>query len=199
MDGFDVNDEKILFPTKKEWEAWLKKNHSSAKGIWLILAKKGARETSVSYLDAVDVALMYGWIDSLKRGHNASTWIQRFTPRGKTSMWSKINREKAENLIREKKMRPAGQREVDRAKEDGRWARAYDGAKSSEVPSDLNAALLKNKKAQAFFAQLSSTNRYAILFRVQTAKKPETRARKITEFVAMLARGETIYPQRAPK
>lgn len=194
-----MNDEKILFPTKKEWEAWLKKNHSSAKGIWLILAKKGARETSVSYLDAVDVALMYGWIDSLKRGHNASTWIQRFTPRGKTSMWSKINREKAENLIREKKMRPAGQREVDRAKEDGRWARAYDGAKSSEVPSDLNAALLKNKKAQAFFAQLSSTNRYAILFRVQTAKKPETRARKITEFVAMLARGETIYPQRAPK
>jgi len=193
-----MNEDQIRFASQKEWEAWLKKNHASAKGLWLILAKKGAAKPSVSYAEAVDAALMYGWIDGLKRSRDESTWLQRFTPRGKTSIWSKINRDKAEALIRAKKMKPAGQREVDRAKEDGRWQKAYDSAKSSEVPSDLTAALSKNKKAAAFFATLSGTNRYAILFRIQTVKKAETRTRKITEFVSMLARGETIYPQKKP-
>ena len=187
-------DDTFTFVNAKAWRTWLKKNSRSARVAHLVLAKAGSELQTLSYQEALEEALCYGWIDGKKRSHTAESWIQTFTPRAKRSIWSKINREKALALIASGRMEAPGLREVERAKEDGRWDRAYDSAKTATVPPDLAAALRKNAKASAFFKTLNGANRYAILFRIQTVKKAETRARKIAEFVAMLARGETLHP-----
>jgi uncharacterized protein YdeI (YjbR/CyaY-like superfamily) len=164
----------------------------------LRIAKKGAKRT-ITYAEALEVALAWGWIDSQKRALDANAWLQRFSPRKADSPWSKINRAKAEALIAAEAMQAPGLAEVERAKQDGRWARAYDGARASSVPADLAEALARNARAKAFFEALDSANRYAILYRVQTAKKPETRAERVQRFVAMCARHETVHPKRPAK
>jgi uncharacterized protein YdeI (YjbR/CyaY-like superfamily) len=161
-----------------------------------MLTKKGGGPPALSYADALDVALVWGWIDGQKRAHDERAWLQRFTPRRARSAWSKINCAKAEALIRAGEMQPAGLAEVERARQDGRWDAAYDSARTAQVPDDLAQALARNKPASAFFAELDGTNRYAILYRVQTAKKPETRAARIAKFVAMLSKRETLHPVR---
>jgi uncharacterized protein YdeI (YjbR/CyaY-like superfamily) len=187
----------LLFKDQKAWTAWLSKNHAvraAPSAVWLRIAKKGAEVKSLSYDEAVEGALCYGWIDGQKKAYDESTWLQRFTPRGPKSGWSKINRQKAEDLIARGKMKPAGLKAVEGAKQDGRWAAAYDSARTATLPDDFQAELDKNDKAKAFFATLNSANRYAILYRIQTAKKIETRAKRIQQFIAMLERNETIYP-----
>lgn len=180
------------------WSAWLKSNHARSRGVLLRIAKKGAKRT-ITYAEALEVALAWGWIDSQKRALDANAWLQRFSPRKADSPWSKINRAKAEALIAAEAMQAPGLAEVERAKQDGRWARAYDGARASSVPADLAEALARNARAKAFFEALDSANRYAILYRVQTAKKPETRAERVQRFVAMCARHETVHPKRPAK
>ena len=182
------------FAGQQEWAAWLDANHATARGIWLKLAKKAAGVPSVTYAEALESALCYGWIDGQKKALDDEWWLQKFTPRAPKSVWSKINRQKAEQLIEAGAMRPAGLRAVEAAQADGRWARAYDSQATSTVPADLQAALDANPEAAAFFVTLDSRNRYAILFRTASAKKSETRARRIEQFVAMLARHETLYP-----
>jgi len=190
-------EEPILaFEGVAEWNAWLKANHAKADAVLLRLAKKKGTEKVLTYAEALGAALTWGWIDSQKRALDATAWLQRFSRRTATSPWSKINRKKAEELIAAKSMAAPGLAEVERARKDGRWERAYDGAKSSVVPPDLVAALAKNARARVFFEGLDGTNRYAILFRVQTAKRPETRAERIQRFVSMCARHETLHPPR---
>ena len=189
-----MTDPTLTFATQQEWEAWLEKHGSSCAGAWLRLAKKSAEQPTVSYAQALEGALCYGWIDGKKQAENAHYWLQRFTPRTARSIWSKINKDKAQALIASGRMGPAGLQEVQRAQEDGRWDAAYASASTSTVPEDLQRALDAHPKAQKFFDTLSSRNRYAILFRVHNAKKPETRARKIAEFVEMLSKGETLHP-----
>jgi uncharacterized protein YdeI (YjbR/CyaY-like superfamily) len=184
----------LYFQHQKDWSLWLKKNHESAAGVWLRIAKKSSSSSSVSYAEALEAALCYGWIDGQKRSDSEQIWLQKFTPRGKKSIWSKINREKALALIKSGQMQPAGHRQIECAKNDGRWEAAYDSARTSVIPADLQAALDRNAKAQAFFKILDSSNRYAILFRIQTVKKAETRAQKIQQFVLMLERNEKIHP-----
>jgi uncharacterized protein YdeI (YjbR/CyaY-like superfamily) len=178
-----------------EWHAWLASHHAGSSGILLRLPKQGFERT-LTYAEALDVALAWGWIDSQKRPLDATAWLQRFTPRTPKSPWSKINRAKAEALIASGKMEAPGLAETERAKRDGRWDRAYDGARSSEVPADLAAAFARNARALAFFEALDRANRYAILYRVQTAVKPATRSERIARFVDMCARHETIHPPR---
>ena len=185
---------RLSFETRSAWAVWLAKNHRGCSGVWLRLAKKSSGVASVTYPEAIDTALCYGWIDGQKKPDDESYWLQRFTPRTGKSIWSKINREKALALIASRRMRAAGRKEIERAKADGRWEGAYDGARTSTVPADLQAALDRNKKAKAFFATLDGANRYAILFRVQTAKKPQTRAKRIQTFIQMLARHEKLHP-----
>jgi uncharacterized protein YdeI (YjbR/CyaY-like superfamily) len=186
-----------LFATAEAWETWLRDNHDRASGIWLKIAKKGVA-TSVSYAEALDVALCWGWIDARKDKLDARFWLQRFSPRTKTSRWSKVNREHVARLIKAGRMQKAGLAAIDAAKADGRWAKAYDSPSRATVPPDLESALAERPKAREFFGKLDSRNRYAILYRLQEAKKPETRARRLETFVAMLARGEVIHP-RSPK
>lgn len=186
----------MSFRQRKNWQTWLDKNHATATGIWLKLAKKGTGNQSVSYDEALEIALCYGWIDGQKKAHDESFWLQKFTPRGPKSVWSKINRTKAEELIKRGQVKPAGQKAIASAKQDGRWDAAYDSARGATVPSDLQAELDKNAKARAFFATLSGINRYAVLYRIQTAKKPETRAKRIQQFIRMLEKHETVYPNR---
>jgi uncharacterized protein YdeI (YjbR/CyaY-like superfamily) len=183
----------LSFENKAAWAAWLAKNHGASSGVWLRLAKKSSGVASVTYAEAIDVALCYGWIDGQKKSESEQHWLQRFVPRKGRSIWSKINREKALSLIARGEMKPAGLREIERAKGDGRWKDAYDSARSATVPSDLQAALDANAKAKAFFATLNARNRYAVLFRIQTAKKAETRARRIQTFVQMLEKHETLH------
>ena len=166
----------------------------SSAGVWLKLAKKGAGIESVTHPEALEVALSYGWIDGRRRSLDEHSWLQRFTPRGPRSKWSKMNRAKAIELIERGEMKPAGLREVERAKEDGRWAAAYDAQSSATVPDDLQRELDQRPEARVFFATLDSRNRYAILHRIQDAKRSETRARRIAKYVAMLAAGRKIYP-----
>ncbi|MED5618372.1 YdeI/OmpD-associated family protein [Ideonella sp. BN130291] len=175
------------------WERWLKRHHAGSDGVWLEIAKKGAPEPTLSYAEALEVALCYGWIDGQKKG-GEPYWLQRFTPRRARSIWSKVNRAKAEALIEQGRMQPAGLKEVERAKADGRWADAYDSPSQASVSPELQAAFDANPKAAAFFATLDSTNRYAVLWRVQTAKRPETRAKRIAQLVEMLARHEKLHP-----
>jgi uncharacterized protein YdeI (YjbR/CyaY-like superfamily) len=183
----------IAFASAGDLEAWLEKNHETSKGIWLKIAKKGSGETTVNYAEALEVALCHGWIDSQKGALDETFFVQRFTPRGPRSKWSKINVDKVAALIKAKRMRPAGLAEVEKAQADGRWEAAYDGQRTITVPDDLQKELDANPKAAAFFKTLSSVNRYAILYRIQEAKKPETRARRIEKFLGMLERGETVH------
>jgi uncharacterized protein YdeI (YjbR/CyaY-like superfamily) len=185
----------LSFATPEDWAAWLEEHHADAPGLWLEIAKAASGIPSVTYAEAVEVALCYGWIDGQKARGDELRWRQRFTPRGPRSKWSRINREKAEALIAAGAMRPAGLREVERAKADGRWEAAYDGQRTMGVPDDLRAALDANPTASAAFAELDSANRYAILYRVHDAKRPETRARRIATYVDMLARGERLHPR----
>ena len=181
------------FRDGKAWEAWLAKNHAASDGLWIEFGKRDSGIVSIWYPEALECALCYGWIDGQSKGNDELTYWQKFTPRGKRSIWSKINRAKVQALIESGRMRAAGLAEIERAKSDGRWDRAYDSPANAEVPEDLTAALKRNAKARRFFETLSGQNRYAILFRIQTAKKAETRARRIGDFVAMLARGETFH------
>jgi uncharacterized protein YdeI (YjbR/CyaY-like superfamily) len=189
----------LSFATASAWSEWLATHHASSRGLWLKIAKKKSGSTSLTYAEALDGALAWGWIDGQKATFNDVWWLQRFTPRRAKSAWSKINRAKVETLIAAGTMAAPGLAEVERAKRDGRWDRAYDGARSSSVPADVVAAFARNARARAFFETLDAANRYAILYRVQTAKKPETRAERITRFVALCARHETIHPRRHTK
>ncbi len=183
----------LAFASAAEWEAWLDEHHASSAGVWLRLARKGSGIESVSRSDALDAALCYGWIDSQAASLDHHFWLQRFTPRTASSKWSKVNQQKVEKLIEAGRMRPAGLAEIERAKRDGRWDRAYDSPSTAAVPDDLRRALDENPRAREFFDRLDSRNRYAILHRIQTAKRAETRARRIEKFVAMLDAGETLY------
>jgi uncharacterized protein YdeI (YjbR/CyaY-like superfamily) len=182
-----------LFASRAQLEAWLGEHHAESEGIWLKIAKKGSNVTSVSYAEALELGLCFGWIDSQKRGFDEKHFLQRFTPRRPRGRWSQINREKAEGLIASGAMRPPGQAEVDAAKADGRWDAAYAGQRTAEVPDDLRRELERNEAARDFFAKLDSANRYAILYRLQDAKKAETRERRLQKFIAMLERGEKIH------
>ena len=183
----------LPFASKKKWADWLAKQHDKSNGVWLKLGKKGTGISSVTYEDALDVALCYGWIDGQKKGFDDQYWLQKFTPRGSKSIWSKINTEKAEKLIASGEMRPAGLKAIEAAKQDGRWEAAYESQKNISVPEDFQSALEKNKKAKAFFVTLNSANRYSFLFRLQTAKKAETRKKRIRQFVEMLEKGEKFH------
>ena len=182
------------FDGPADWAAWLKRHHASSTGVWLRIAKKGAPTASISHPEALELALCYGWIDALSRSDGPHYWLRRFTPRAARSLWSKVNREKALALVAAGRMQPAGLKEMQRAQADGRWDAAYDPGSTSAIPPDLQAALAAIPAAQAFFATLDSQNRYAVLFRLQTAKRAETRARRLANFVAMLARGEKLHP-----
>jgi uncharacterized protein YdeI (YjbR/CyaY-like superfamily) len=181
-----------LFVAPADMEAWLEVNHDVSDGLWLKIAKKESGRRSVSYAEALELALCFGWIDSQKRGFDDRYFLQRFTPRRPRGRWSKINREKAETLIAAGRLRPAGQAEVEAAKADGRWEAAYEGQRTATVPSDLKRELDANRAAAEFFASLSSANRYSIIYRLEEAKKPETRERRLRKFLAMLERGEKV-------
>jgi uncharacterized protein YdeI (YjbR/CyaY-like superfamily) len=181
------------FKDAAAWESWLAKNQTANDGLWMRLAKKASGKKSITYPEALEVALCYGWIDGLKRPESETTWLQRFVPRRQRSMWSKINREKALGLIASGKMKPAGLREVERAKQDGRWDRAYDSPKNAPVHPDFQKALDENPRANEFFKTISKVNRYAIIWRLHTAKKSETRERLTRTFIDMLENGKTLH------
>ena len=193
--GETADDKPTLaFEDRTAWRAWLEINHAKSSGVWLRMAKKASGIPSITYAEAIDVALSYGWIDGQSKSEGETHWVQKFTPRTARSIWSKRNREKVLALIAAGEMKPSGLAEVERAKKDGRWDAAYDGPRTMTVPVDLQAALAKSKRAKAFFESLDSRNRFAILFRLKTAKKAETRARRLKQFVEMLGRGEKIHP-----
>jgi uncharacterized protein YdeI (YjbR/CyaY-like superfamily) len=182
----------LPFESQQEFADWLAKHHDHSDGIWLKLSKKGAYISSVTYDEAVETALCYGWIDGQKKGFDEKFWLQKFTPRRSKSIWSKINREKAEKLIASGQMQPAGLAAVKLAKQDGRWEAAYDSQGTITIPDDFKSGLETNPKAKDFFESLTSAKRYSFLFRIQTAKKPETRQKRIRQFVEMLEKGETF-------
>jgi len=182
-----------LFKTQKAWEAWLRKNAAASTGIWVRMAKKNAALKSINHQETLEVALCYGWIDGQTKLYDEDSWLQKFGPRGPRSIWSKINREKVLALIKSKRMRPAGLAAIERAKANGQWDAAYDSPKNAAPPPDLQKALNANPKAKAFFATLTGSNRYAVLFRIQTAKRPETRVKRIAKFVEMLEKKETFH------
>jgi len=184
---------QIAFASDAEWEAWLEQHHADSPGVAMKIAKKASGIPSVAYPEVLDIAICFGWIDGRRNALDDRYFLQRFTPRRARSRWSQINRDKAEALIKAGRMRPAGLAEVERAKSDGRWAAAYGGQRAMGVPEDLQRELDARPQAAAFFAQLSSQNRYSILYRLHDAKRPETRARRLEQFVAMLEAGETIH------
>jgi uncharacterized protein YdeI (YjbR/CyaY-like superfamily) len=184
----------LPFASQQKWEEWLHEHHGTSKGLWLKIAKKGTEVATVNYAEALDVALAFGWIDGQKGALDEAFWLQKFTPRTPRSKWSKVNRDKAEALIAAGRMRPAGLAAVEQARADGRWEAAYDSQSKATVPEDLQRELDANPEAAAFFATLNSVNRYAILYRIHEAKKPETRARRIEKFIGMLNRREMIHP-----
>lgn len=183
----------VLFASPAELEAWLEESHADSEGIWLKIAKKGSGIDSVSYAEALELALCFGWIDSQKRSYDEKHFLQRFTPRRPRGRWSRINRDKAEELIAAGTMRPAGMAEVEAAKADGRWEAAYEGQRNAKVPEDLRRELEHSESARRFFDTLDSANRYAIVYRLNDAKKPETRERRLRRFVEMLERGEKLH------
>lgn len=185
---------KLPFASAAEWERWLEDNHAEAGGVWIEMAKKGTGIESVRYPEVLEGALSFGWIDGRREALDERYFLQRYTPRRPRSRWSRINRDTAERLMAEGRMRPAGLAEVERARADGRWDAAYEGQRRMTVPDDLQRELDARPEAKAFFAQLSSQNRYAILYRLHEAKRPETRARRLATFVAMLEAGEAIHP-----
>ena len=184
----------VLFESLQEWENWLDAHHAQPQGVWLKIAKKGTPVSSVSYADALDTALCYGWIDGQKKPYDSAFWLQKFTPRRPKSVWSKVNTDKAARLIEAGAMKPAGQREVDAAKQDGRWDAAYEPQSNLAIPDDFQVELDRHPQAKAFFDTLNKVNRYAMCYRIATAKKPETRQARIDKFIAMLAQGEKLYP-----
>ncbi|MGW6471938.1 YdeI/OmpD-associated family protein [Streptomyces nigra] len=186
--------ETVAFESAEAFQAWLGENHAVSPGIWLKLRKKAPGVVALDYAQALDVALCYGWIDGQKAALDEEWWLQRFGPRTARSRWSKINRDKVAALIEQGRMRPPGQAEIDRAKADGRWDAAYDSPRTATVPDDLAAALAAEPAAAEFFETLNRTNRFAIIYRVQDAKRPETRARRIEKYVTMLAKGEKPHP-----
>jgi uncharacterized protein YdeI (YjbR/CyaY-like superfamily) len=183
----------LAFPSPEDWDAWLAENHATSDGLWIKTAKKGSGIPTVAYPEVLDIAISYGWIDGQRRALDESWFLQKFTPRRARSRWSKINRDKALALIEAGRMKPAGMREVERAKADGRWDAAYESPRNITVPPDLQAELDADPGAREFFDGLSSQNRYAILYRLQEAKRPETRARRLAQFVAMLKERRTIH------
>jgi uncharacterized protein YdeI (YjbR/CyaY-like superfamily) len=194
--GDHVDDLPVMeFASATEWRAWLAKHHNSSDGVWLRVAKRGTAAVTVTMPEVIDVALCYGWIDGLRHKQDDVYFRQRMTPRTRRSRWSQINRDRAEALIAAGRLRPAGLREVERARADGRWDAAYAGSRTVDVPDDLRRALRANAAARAAFEQLDSRNRYAILYRIHDAKRAETRARRIAGFVDMLSDGGTIHPR----
>ncbi len=192
-----VRMERLILPFASAplWASWLAEHHADTPGgVWLKLAKKETGIATVTYAEALDEALCFGWIDGRKNALDQSWWLQHFTPRRPRSRWSKVNTEKALALIDAGRMQPAGLREIEAAKADGRWERAYDRQSVAQVPPDLQAALDENPKAAEFFATLTGANRYAVLYRIHDAKRAQTRADRIAKFVEMLARGETLHP-----
>ena len=183
----------LPFANKKKWADWLAKHHDKSSGVWLKLGKRASGISSITYEEALDVALCYGWIDGQKKGFDEQYWLQKFTPRGPKSIWSKVNTEKVAKLIASGEMKPGGLKAIEAAKKDGRWEQAYASQKNISIPEDFQAALEKNKQAREFFASLKSAERYSFLFRIQTAKKAETRAKRIQQFVEMLERHEKIH------
>ena len=189
-----MQDTALTFASQAEWEHWLEKHHAASAGAWLRIGKKGAGVESVSHAEALESALCYGWIDGQRRALDERFFLQRFTPRRARSTWSRVNRDKATALIEQGRMKPAGLAEVERAQRDGRWDAAYEPQSTAKVPDDLQRELERNPRAAKFFAALDSRNRYAIIYRLQDAKRPETRARRLARFVAMLEAGEKPYP-----
>jgi len=194
MTRIDDSQTPLVFDSQRAWADWLAKHHDSSTGVWLRIARTSSKLASVTYAEALESALCHGWIDGQKKSDGPTHWLQRFTPRTARSIWSKVNREKALALIERGEMTPAGRREVERAKADGRWERAYDSHRTSTVPDDLLAAMDARPGARRFFDTLDARNRYAILWRVQTAKKSDTRARRIATLAEMLARHEKLHP-----
>jgi uncharacterized protein YdeI (YjbR/CyaY-like superfamily) len=181
------------FATSTAWREWLDRHHATSPGVWLQFAKQASGIASVNHAEALEIALCYGWIDGQTKRLDEHHWLQKFTPRKPNSIWSRINRQKALDLIERGLMRAAGHAAIERARANGRWEAAYEAQSKAAIPPDLQAALDDSPKAAAFFKTLSSQNRYAILFRLQTAKKPETRAARLAKFVCMLQRGETLH------
>lgn len=189
------NDYPVLsFERREQFAAWLASHHATAPGIWLRLMKKKSGANSITYPEALELAIAWGWIDGQLKALDERSWLRKFSPRGPRSTWSKINRDTALRLIAAQQMQPPGLEQVERAKRDGRWKAAYDSPRNATVPPDLAAALERSPRAAAFFQTLEARNRYAVLYRVQAPKKAETRARKVRELVAMLERGEKIHP-----
>jgi uncharacterized protein YdeI (YjbR/CyaY-like superfamily) len=184
----------MSFETQQDWERWLTEHHTDTVGIWLKVAKKETGIPSVNYSEALDSALCYGWIDGQKASFDDQYWLQKFTPRRQKSIWSKVNCDKATALIAEGRMQPAGMRQVELAKADGRWESAYESQSKINVPADFQSELDKNQKAKDFFSTLNSINRYAILFRIHSAKRPATRSTRINKFIEMLSNNQKIYP-----
>lgn len=191
--------ETLSFATRTAWHTWLSKHHATSPGIAMRIARRSTTTTSLTYADAVDVALAWGWIDGRKGRGDATAWLQHFSPRGPRSKWSKINRDKASSLIASGAMQPSGLAAVERAKANGMWDAAYDAPRTSTLPDDFATALSRSPRAKTFFATIDARNRYAILYRIQTAKLPATRARRIADFVAMLARHELLYEKGSTK
>jgi uncharacterized protein YdeI (YjbR/CyaY-like superfamily) len=191
--GNDEGLPTLRFALAAEWERWLLEHHEASDGVWVEIAKKDTGIESVRYPEVLEIALCFGWIDGRREALDERHFLQRFTPRRPRSRWSQINRQTAERLIAHGRMQPAGLAEVERARTDGRWEAAYAGQKTITVPDDLQRALDARPAAKAFFAELSSQNRYAILFRLHDARRPETRARRLEKFVAMLESGETLH------
>lgn len=183
----------IEFETAEAFETWLLENHDNSNGLWLKIFKKDSGKKTISYAEALDVALCYGWIDGQKQAYDEQAWLQKFCPRRAKSIWSKINIGHVERLINERRMRPAGLQAVERAKADGSWEKAYDSPTQMTIPEDFLKELSKNKKAEAFFMGLNKTNLFSIGFRLQTAKKQETREKRMKEIIEMLAKGEKFH------
>ncbi len=188
-----MSDDAVLFASQREWEAWLEQNHATASGVWMKVAKKGSGVVGVTIGEALEAALCFGWIDGQRKALDERFFLQRYTPRTRRSKWSRINRDKAEQLIASGRMRPAGLAAIDAARADGRWEAAYEPQSSAEVPTDLQRELDADPRAAAFFETLDSRNRYAILYRLEDAKRPGTRARRLAEFVALLKEGRRLF------
>ncbi|MGH7653975.1 MAG: YdeI/OmpD-associated family protein [Gemmatimonadaceae bacterium] len=185
---------KRIFKSQAAWRAWLEKNHAAPDGLWLHFAKKDSGAVTVTYDEALETALCFGWIDGQLRAHDDKTFVRKFTPRRARSIWSKVNRAKAERLIESGHMQPAGLRAIERAREGGEWDSAYDSSRTAGVSPEFQKALDKSKRAAAFFAKLNSANRYAVLWRIQTARGAETRAKRIAELIVMLEMQQTFHP-----
>jgi uncharacterized protein YdeI (YjbR/CyaY-like superfamily) len=183
----------ILFETTGQLEAWFKKHFADTKGIWMRIAKKDSGQKSVTYAEALDAALCYGWIDGQKQTYDEHSWLQKFTPRRTGSQWSKLNTQHADRLIKAGRMKPSGLRQIEAARKDGRWKAAYDSGKSSAMPADFLSELAKDMKAKAFFESLNKANTYAIAYRLQTAKKPETRKKRMKTIIEMMKQGKKFH------